>query len=77
MANIATPEKALLDLAYLQAGGTSARYLGNLPSVVWERIDTQVLAEMAAQTGVSRLPQVARMVDQITRPVRVAQLAKR
>ena len=76
-ADIATPEKALLDLIYLQPGGVNARYLSNLPSIDWSRIDIQVLSDTAAQSGVRRLSRAVRLINRMLCPTRISRLAER
>lgn len=63
-AMLARPEKALIDLIYLEPGADSGEYLRELRLQHLERLNLQTLAEMAARTG---KPKVQRAVGFIAR----------
>jgi len=52
---LASPEKALLDLIHLTAGGDSMAYLEELRLQNWENLDLNVLAEFAHTSGKPKL----------------------
>jgi len=52
---LATPEKALLDLIYLQPGADDADYLAELRLQNWEQMDLTRLSQMAVQSGSAKL----------------------
>lgn len=62
---IATPEKALLDLAYLQPGSDGQRYLQELRLQNLERLDLVALQRLADQAGSPKLRRVAAAVAQL------------
>jgi len=62
---VATPEKALLDLAYLHPGGDSPAYLQELRLQNLERLDLDELQRMAERTGKPKLQRVAEYVAQL------------
>jgi predicted transcriptional regulator of viral defense system len=64
---IATPEKALLDLVYLQAGGDTPKYLGELRLQNLDRLD---INELRHQVKTFNTPKLYRAVEEITRLVR-------
>jgi len=64
---LATPEKALLDLTYLQPGGDSLPYLRELRLQNLERLELDRLASQAAQTGSAKLRRVADLVWSLPR----------
>ena len=61
---VATPEKALLDLVYLQPGGDSPNYLRELRLQNLELLD---LDELHRQAETFNTPKLRRAVDTITR----------
>jgi predicted transcriptional regulator of viral defense system len=64
---VATPEKALLDLVYLQPGGDSPGYLGGLRLQALERLDPD---ELRRQAGFFNSPKLNRAVKIIIRLAR-------
>lgn len=64
---IATPEKALLDLVYLQPGGDSQAYLQELRLQNLERLDLDALQQMAKRAGKPKLRRVAAYVARLAR----------
>lgn len=64
---VATPEKALLDLAYLHPGGDSPAYLQELRLQNLERLDLDGLQQMAERAGKSKLRRVAACVTELAR----------
>ena len=62
---VATPEKALLDLAYLHPGGDSPAYLQELRLQNLERLDLDELQRMAERAGKPKLQRVAEYVAQL------------
>ena len=61
---VAMPEKALLDLVYLQPGGDSAHYLRELRLQNLERLD---MHELYRQAAAFNTPKLRRAVEAITR----------
>jgi predicted transcriptional regulator of viral defense system len=61
---VAMPEKALLDLVYLQPGGDSAQYLRELRLQNLERLD---MHELYRQAAAFNTPKLRRAVEAITR----------
>jgi predicted transcriptional regulator of viral defense system len=61
---VAMPEKALLDLVYLQPGGDSAHYLRELRLQNLERLD---MNELHRQATAFNTPKLRRAVEAITR----------
>jgi predicted transcriptional regulator of viral defense system len=59
---VATPEKALLDLAYLHAGADSPDYLRELRLQNTERLNLAELQRFAALLGSPKLRRVAKLV---------------
>lgn len=59
---VASPEKALLDLVHLQPGGDDPAYLQELRLQNLERLDVQVLQQLAEQAGSPKLQRAARRV---------------
>lgn len=59
---VATPEKALLDLVYLQAGGDSPAYLRELPLQNLDRLGPEELRRQADRTGSPKLRRAAEFV---------------
>jgi predicted transcriptional regulator of viral defense system len=64
---IATPEKALLDLVYLQVGGCSPEYLEGLRLQNLERIDQQVLSNQAMKFHSPRIERAVEIIAAIAR----------
>jgi len=62
---VATPEKALLDLAYLHAGGDNPAYVRELRLQNLERLDVNSLYHMAEQTGKPKLRRMAAYVGEL------------
>ena len=59
---VATAEKALLDLIYLQPGGDSPAYLSELRLQALERLDPDILARMAEESSSPKLCRAAQRV---------------
>lgn len=64
---VATPEKALLDLIYLQPGGDSPDYLQELRLQNLDRLDAEELRRQADRTGSPKLRRAARLVVELRR----------
>lgn len=64
---VATPEKALLDLVYLQAGGDAPAYLESLRLQALERLDLGRLARLAEEGGRPKLLRAARSIAALVR----------
>ena len=64
---VATPEKALLDLIYLQPGGDSPDYLNELRLQNLDRLDLNDLARQAARTEHPKLERAAAYVAELAR----------
>jgi len=64
---IATPEKALLDLAYLHPAADSPAYLRELRLQNLERLDLDALQQLAEQSGRPKLRRVAAFVAELAR----------
>jgi len=64
---VATPEKALLDLVYLQPGGDSPDYVRELRLQNLDRIDPHELAIQADQAGSHKLQRAAALVAHLAR----------
>ncbi|MFQ6102513.1 MAG: hypothetical protein ACE5OS_14970 [Anaerolineae bacterium] len=62
---VATPEKALLDLAYLQPGGDNPAYLRELRLQNLDRLDLDELQRLAERTGSPKLRRVAAYVTEL------------
>ena len=56
---MATPEKALLDLVYLQPGGEAPKYLQELRLQNLERLDLEKLQSLAERTGSPKMRRAA------------------
>jgi hypothetical protein len=56
---MATPEKALLDLVYLQPGGDAPIYLQELRLQNLERLDLETLQSLAERTGSPKMRRAA------------------
>jgi predicted transcriptional regulator of viral defense system len=67
---VATPEKALLDLIYLQAGGDSPDYLRELRLQNLDRLDAEELRRQAKRTGSAKLRRAAELVLELRRTER-------
>jgi len=59
---VATPEKALLDLVYLEPGGETPAYLEGLRLQNLDRLDLAALEQMARESGSPRLQRAAAAV---------------
>lgn len=66
-AYVAEPEKALLDLVYLEAGGHSVEYLSALRLQNLDILDIERLDQYAAKTKSPKLQQAARVIEQLAR----------
>jgi len=64
---VATSEKALLDLVYLQPGGDSPAYLGELRLQNLDRLDPEELRRQADRTGSPKLRRAAEFVVELRR----------
>jgi hypothetical protein len=64
---VASPEKALLDLVYLQPGGDAPGYLGELRLQNLDRLDLNELARQAGLADSPKLRRAARLVGDIAR----------
>ncbi|MEJ5198039.1 MAG: hypothetical protein WHX53_03865 [Anaerolineae bacterium] len=64
---VATPEKALLDLVYLQPGGDDPAYLAELRLQNLDRLDLERLAGFAERSGSPKLRRAARHIAQLVR----------
>jgi len=64
---VATPEKALLDLVYLQPGGDSPAYLQELRLQNLDRLDAEELRGQAERTGSPKLRRAAEFVVELSR----------
>jgi len=64
---VATPEKALLDLAYLHPGGDSPAYLQELRLQNLEQLDLDELQRLAERAGKPKLRRVAVYVAELAR----------
>ncbi len=62
---IASPEKALLDLVYLQPGGDSENYLRSLRSQALDQIDIEQLQQLAIETGKPKLLRAVQVINRI------------
>jgi len=62
---VATPEKALLDLVYLQPGGDSPDYLRELRLQNLDRLGAEELRRQAERTGSSKLQRAAEFVVEV------------
>ncbi len=60
---VATPEKALLDLVYLQPGGDSESYLGELRLHNLESLNLNHLHELAVESESQKLRRAARRIS--------------
>lgn len=64
---IAIPEKALLDLLYLQKGSDSPEYLRELRLENLESLDIDVLAKLAEASGSPKLRRAVKNVEMLAR----------
>jgi predicted transcriptional regulator of viral defense system len=64
---VATPEKALLDLVYLQPGGDQATYLQELRLQNLERLDLDLLQHQSMRSGSSKLLRASAVVAVLAR----------
>jgi hypothetical protein len=64
---IATPEKALLDLAYLQSGGDDERYLRSLRLQALEQVNMEQLYVLAEKLGKPKLMRAAEVLARLCR----------
>jgi len=67
---VATPEKALLDLVYLQPGGDSPDYLRELRLQNLDRLDAEELRRQAERAGSPKLRRAAEFVVELRRTER-------
>lgn len=61
----ATPEKALLDLVYLQPGGDSLAYLQELSLQNLERLNPDELLRQAEKAGSPKLRRASKIVAKL------------
>jgi predicted transcriptional regulator of viral defense system len=66
---VATPEKALLDLAYLHPGADDPAYLRELRLQNLERLNLEALQKLAEQSARPKLRRVAEQVAQLAHAV--------
>jgi len=64
---VALPEKALLDLVYLQPGGGRLEYLRELRLQNLDRLDLDVLRRQSAVFGTPKLRKAVDVITQLTR----------
>jgi len=62
---VATPEKALLDLIYLEAGSESIAYLSELRLQALDQLDLQRLSQLAGKESRSKLNRAVEVIRQI------------
>jgi predicted transcriptional regulator of viral defense system len=62
---IASPEKALLDLVYLQPGGDSSNFLRALRLQALDQIDIEQLQQLASETGKPKLLRAVQVINRI------------
>jgi predicted transcriptional regulator of viral defense system len=62
---IATPEKALLDLVYLQPGGDSQNFLRALRLQALDQMDREQLHWLAGETGKPKLLRAVQLINRI------------
>lgn len=60
---VALPEKALLDLVYLQPGGDEENYLTELRLKNFAKLDAGTLHQMAAKSGSPKLVRAAKRIE--------------
>ncbi|MBE0410017.1 MAG: hypothetical protein IBX69_09830 [Anaerolineales bacterium] len=63
---VATPEKALIDLIYLQPEGDSHEYLKELRLQQMDRLNLQVLKKMAGRTKKPKIIRAAALIAKLT-----------
>lgn len=66
-AYVAIPEKALLDLVYLEPGGDRPAYLEGLRLQGLEQLDLDTLARLAQESDSAKLRRAARTIAEITK----------
>jgi len=64
---VATPEKALLDLIYLEPGADRPAYLAELRLQALDRLDEERLARLAEESGSPKLRRAARSIATLAR----------
>lgn len=64
---VATPEKAILDLVYLQPAADAAGYLEGLRLSLLERIDLEELRRLAERSGKPKLRRAAATLETVAR----------
>jgi predicted transcriptional regulator of viral defense system len=62
---IATPEKALLDLVYLQPGGDKDNYLRSLRLQVLDRLNMELLQRLASTANKPKLNRVVKTIQHL------------
>jgi predicted transcriptional regulator of viral defense system len=62
---IATPEKALLDLVYLQPGGDTAGYLRSLRLQALDQLNMDQMQKLAEQAGKPKLLRAVQVISQL------------
>jgi predicted transcriptional regulator of viral defense system len=62
---VARPEKALLDLVYLQPGGDSVNYLRELRSQALDRLDLDEMQRFASEFNKPRLVRAMEVIQQL------------
>jgi predicted transcriptional regulator of viral defense system len=62
---VASPEKALLDLVYLQPGGDTEGYLRSLRLQALDQVDGDQLRQLAGASGKPKLLRALRVIDTI------------
>ena len=62
---IASPEKALLDLVYLQPGGSSKEYLQSLRLQALDQMDREQLRRLAGAAGKPKLHRALHVIEQL------------
>jgi predicted transcriptional regulator of viral defense system len=62
---IATPEKSLLDLIYLTPGGHTLEYLRELRLQNFERLDLNVLKQLAVESEIPKLKSAVKQIIKI------------
>lgn len=64
---VASPEKALLDLVYLQPGADDESYLSELRLKNFEKLDPGILQELAAKSESPKLVRAANLITALAR----------
>jgi predicted transcriptional regulator of viral defense system len=62
---VATPEKALLDLIYLQVGGDEVRYLDELRLQALDQLDVEQMMQLAAKANKPKLMRAVEIIRRI------------